>query len=1266
MKSSVREPLTDGPASEVSHAVAPSPRTQAEPASPTTHLAGGNAAIQRLVSGAGPRFAPPGLLAAGGNGALHRLHSPVQPKLAVSRPGDRFEAQADAVAARIGPGEAPAGPAPVIAPMAAPSAAAGDPGPPGLEAVLANPGPGAPIPPDVRARIEPHLGFALGDVLVHGDAAAQAAAAQLGARAFTSGGHIFLGAGESAGDLPLMAHEATHVVQQRTLGVFRLARSSDSFLPDFVMDGVRDLARSVPGYDMLTVVAGYDPIANRTVDRSPENLVRGVMGLVPFGNVVANKLLELGILQDAFRMIDAGLTAHNLTLERIQREIDQAWDELSVDKGIDGNVAVITRRVEGLYNDALAFVRGILDQIVQLIRDAAVGLAETYLVGTPVWDLTKKVLHHDPLRGTPVAAPTVEILADFLTLIGKQQALAQMQERGTLQKTADWLDVQVPRFLSLISELVALFEAGWNAIQPANVANLADNLGKLARDAVSLVQRVGAFAGEVATTVLKLIKDALLDWLSREAGGLRGFRLMTVILGQDPFTGRAVPRTAENLIGGFIALLPGGEETYRKLAEAGVIADAGAQIEGAMGRLGISLDMVTGTFLAIWNSLSLEDLLNPIGAFTRVLDTFGEPLGRIVAFAGEVVKVVVTLILKLMNFPSELLGSIISNAMAAIEDIQRDPVGFLLNMIAALKSGFVNFLDKVLGYLLDGLADWLFRGLGALGIQKPPDLSFRSILELVLQVLDITAEKLWQKLGEQVGPEVVQKIRTGIGMAGEAFDFVKDVQENGVAAIWRHIENQLGNLWDTLLGMAKDWIVTTIIEKATAKLLSMLDPTGIMAVVNSGIAFFNAVQSVIEYVREILAIVDDYVGTLAAVAAGNISAGAAKVERGLANAIPVAIGFLANQAGLGNVPEKLVELIGQLRELVDRALDWLFQQAMRLGRAALNALGAGAEAPPSAPGDSPESTAVKARARTMLQERTRTPFHTRAELDAVAALVLDTLRPDGLRSVVVHERPDEPGKFGITVAASPEIEVDEAIVEDSDEFAGEPEELVAPSLYDQQLAATGPRAVRLSAHCTELNRTVLTRLAGASGHAGAAGALSTALAALDNAGQRTFPTNHAAYQALVAAARPVKNLYTPPLNLQVHHDEEVKQNPNANRETREIRVRARIQSHIAGAAKNPKRMGSLTPEEAALLAVKNAADRNRMIALYVSALIDREIDQPGPGVTTALADEVEMFIMTSDAHLGGVHAGRREEARRAAEGPTSSGGEHGPATWPDE
>ncbi|GIE89663.1 eCIS core domain-containing protein [Actinoplanes regularis] len=932
----------------------PAPAASAVPACRHTGPTVGNAAIHRMVRDGAVRgdLSP---FSAGGGRALQRLCGPGRPvatRLTVSQPHDPAERQAEAVAARVTSGA----PVPAFTGRAAAvsrAPAADDPGgdlPAALSGALRDPGPGAPLPAAVRAQVEPHLGVDLSAVRVHSEEPAAAAAAQLSARAFTTGTHIYLGAGESADDVALIAHEATHVAQQAggTAAVGPLYREGDGILPDIVLGAVTAGVRALPGYTVLTVVAGYDPIANRTVDRNSENVVRGVLGLVPFGTAVADKVIELDVVQRAGALVDDGLTAHRLTRARIQGDLDGVWADLSIVKGIDGNVAVIAGRVAKLYQDALGLARAIIDAVVQLVRDAAVGLAEKYLVGKPAWDLAKKVLHHDPLRGTAVEATPVEILADFLTLIGKADAVAQMRERGTLQKTADWLAARIDRFRGLITQLGALFAAGWEAIQPRNIAALPDNLSRLAEEAIGLLRQVTAFGTEVIGTVLQLIKDALLGWLSQHAHAVRGFRLLTVVLGENPFTKQDVARTAENLIGGFVALLPGGEQTYQKLAEAGVIAEAGAQVETAMGRLGVTPELIVETFRAVWDSLTLEDLLNPIGAFARVLERFDESLSKIVAFAGEVVKIVIALILKLMDFPSELLGSIIANAMAAIEDIKRDPVAFLLNMIAALKSGFLNFLDKVLGYLLTGLADWLFRGLGALGIKKPPDLSFKSILELVLQVLDITADKLWTKLGKHVGEDVVAKIRAGVAMAGEAFDFVKDVQENGVGAIWTHLESQLGNLWDTLLDMAENWIVTTIIEKATVKLLSMLDPTGIMAVINSSIAFFNAVQSVIEYVREILAIVSDYVSTLAAVAAGNISAGAAKVEKGLAAAVPVAIGFLANQAGLGNVPKKLVEMIGGLRELVDRALDWLFEQAVQLGKSALAMFG-------SAPSDGPEA-----------------------------------------------------------------------------------------------------------------------------------------------------------------------------------------------------------------------------------------------------------------------------------------------------------------------
>jgi hypothetical protein len=1047
-------PAGEADAHRAAATVGPAPATASAPAPAAVSIT--NTVVGRMVAGGAAGHGGPGPLAAAGNRALQRWFTgsgPVQAKLAVSRPGDRLEREADAVAARAASEPAIAGDAfmdQLAAPVsrvargvaggaagAAPPAPpdGGDPGggaaPASVEAAVRNPGVGTPLGPDLRTRVEGHVGVDLGDVRVHGGPSAQLAAAEVNARAFTVGADIFLGAGESAQDVALMAHEATHVAQQQAVNVLprTVQRSVDEYVPDFIVDGIKEYADDIPGYSALTVAVGYDPVAGRDVPRTPQNLVTALLKLVPFGEEIAKKLAEVGVLQDAFNLIDSGLTQHNLTLPRLQQEIDQAWSELSVTNGIDGNVAIIARHVNALVQDALAFARSVVDAVIQMIRDAAVGLAEEYLVDSPVWELAKKVLHYDPLRGVAVEATTVEIITDFLHLIGEDDVLAQMRERGTLQKTADWLDQQIARFMSLVSELGALFQAGWEAIQPENIANLATNLSNLARNAVGLVQRVAAFAGDLMAAVLRLVKDSLLGWLSTHADRIPGFRLLTVIIGVNPFTGEAVPRTAENLVGGFIALLPGGEATYAKLAESGVIAEAAGQVQSAMGRLGISLEMVTSTFLGVWDTLSLDDLLAPVPAFERVVARFGEPIGRIVEFVAEVVKIVIILILRLMNFPSDLLGSIISNAVSAIEDIQRDPIAFLMNMLAALKSGLGAFFENILTHLLKGLGDWLFRGLGQLGIQIPGDLSGESILNLVMQVLGVTAETLWQKLGQQIGPENVARIRGAVDTLTGAWGFIKDVQERGLAAIWDYIKDQIGNLWDTLLTMAQNWIVEQVVNKVVAKLISMLDPTGVMAVVNSFIAFFNAIESAIEYIRDILGIVNRYTATLAAIAKGDIAPGAAKLEEGLGSAVPVAIGFLANQVGLANVPEKVVEIIQGLREMIDKALDWLFQQAMRVGQAALAAItgtGQPGQAPPEGqvppegqiPPEGPWTPeTVKAAARTELTglQEVSDPAEVWRRLEEIMA----RHRPHGLKRLHVVPVAHQAGLFEVHAVASP-------------------------------------------------------------------------------------------------------------------------------------------------------------------------------------------------------------------------------------------------------
>lgn len=73
--------------------------------------------------------------------------------------------------------------------------------------------PGRPLDDDTRTEMEARLGADFSDVRLHTDTVAQDSAAEVGARAYTSGSHVVIGDGGA--DKHTLAHELTHVIQQR-------------------------------------------------------------------------------------------------------------------------------------------------------------------------------------------------------------------------------------------------------------------------------------------------------------------------------------------------------------------------------------------------------------------------------------------------------------------------------------------------------------------------------------------------------------------------------------------------------------------------------------------------------------------------------------------------------------------------------------------------------------------------------------------------------------------------------------------------------------------------------------------------------------------------------------------------------------------------------------------------------------------------------------------------------------------------------------------
>ncbi|WKL47571.1 DUF4157 domain-containing protein [Flavobacterium pectinovorum] len=827
-----------------------------------------------------------------------------------------------------------------------PAAASGSSDSPNIESTLnSSKGGGSPLSGKIKTEMESGIGADFSNVRIHNDSTAVQMNQQLGAQAFATGNNIYFNEGKynpnSQEGKHLLAHELTHTVQQgatirkKPQEISSAPEMIQGSLLSFAIPGfIKDNVRHIPGYTLLTVVAGYDPLNDVNVDRNAINLIEGFMGLIPFGTAIFDKLQEYGIIDRVFDWVNNRLSELGLSMDALLKLVKDAWDESSVTTFID----VARTKFNELVHRVTTFATSLVDQVITWIKEALIGVAEPLLAENKAWSLIKKIIKYDPLRDEAVNATTVEILEDFLILIDKQTELEQMREKGTLQKTADWLDTQVGTFNSLLGELRGLITSAWDAIQPSNLMNIADNLTALAAQAGGFLQRVWDFASGVALKVLELVKDSLLGWLSSQAATVRGYSLIKVIIGRDPFTNETVERSVPNLIRGFMSLMEGGEEQYAQMVESGAIARIAGEIEAAVATLNMTPASIIQLFTDLWNSFTINDLINPLDAFIRIIDKFGEPIGRLIAFVAEIIRIVIMAILQIMNFPFDLIGNIITRALEAIDDIKKDPIGFLKNIFKALKQGFIQFFDNIVTHLINGVTGWLMSELKDANIPVLTDFTLKGVITWVMEVLNISMEKIWEKLAAhpRIGPARVARIRSMINTLEGIWTFIKDVHERGMAAIWDKIQEQLSNLWNTVLDAVKNFVMERIVNRITAKLLSMLDPTGIMAIINGAIAFFNAIQSFIKYLREMLEVVNSFVNGVADLAKGNVTTAANYLERTMGQAMPVVIGFLANQVGLTGIGARIGEMIISVQQMVDEALTWLVNKAVDTGMAMLD------------------------------------------------------------------------------------------------------------------------------------------------------------------------------------------------------------------------------------------------------------------------------------------------------------------------------------------
>jgi hypothetical protein len=541
------------------------------------------------------------------------------------------------------------------------------------------------------------------------------------------------------------------------------------------------------------------------------------------------------------------------------------------------------------------------------------------------------VIGVNPINGASVARTGANILRAAIEVIpGGHLIVEALEKYGVFEKAGAWLEQQVAMLGMAGSMFIDALKKFIDSLSWTDIFHPGDVWDRAKELFLAPIRKLIEFFVGLATGIIKLIKEAILKPLAKLAEGTPAWDLLLQVLGENPITGEPVPQSADKLIGGFMKMI-GQEEIWNNIKKANAISRAFQWFKGALAGLLAFVRAVPKMFLDALRSLEIMDIVVLPRAFVKVGKAFLGIAGKFFSWALQQV-------LSLLQIIFEVVapGAVpyIQKARGAFNEIIRNPVKFIGNLVRAGKAGFDNFRKNFLAHLRKSIIDWLTGSMAGANIYIPQAFELKEIIKFVLSVLGLTWANIRSKLVVAIG-------ETAVKLLEGAFDIVVTLVKEGPAAAWEKIKEQLSNLKEMLMGMILDFVKGTIVEVAITKILSFLSPVG--AFIQAIIGIYNTIMFFIERMRQIAMVVGSFIDSIAAIAAGNIGAAAARVESTMAGFLTVVISFLARFAGLGKVSDEVKKIIQKIRAPIDKALDavigWIVAMAKKVGKLIAGAVG---------------------------------------------------------------------------------------------------------------------------------------------------------------------------------------------------------------------------------------------------------------------------------------------------------------------------------------
>ncbi len=402
---------------------------------------------------------------------------------------------------------------------------------------------GQPLPLTVRRFMEPRFNADFRNVRVHTNEKAAALNNRIGARAFAIGNQIFFGRDqfqpETSEGRELIAHELTHTIQQGAVQQGEVAQRAQATVtqqtPTMVqrlgisdaLDYFAEKAYIIPGYRMFTIILGVNPINMSRVERTPANILRGVIEFVPGGTLVTQALDNHGIIDRVANWVAEQIRALGITGSSIRDSIMRFLDSLSWRDIF--RLGSVWERAKRIFTEPIGriinFARNRVSTILRFIRDAILRPLARLAEGTRGYDLLKAVLGRDPITGDSYPRTAETLIGGFMKFIGQEEVWENIKRARAIPRAWAWFQGALSGLLAFVRQIPTLFIRALQSLTISDVVLLPRAFAKVAGVFFGLAGRFISWAGAQVMSLLQIIFEVVapgaMRYIRRAAGAFR-------------------------------------------------------------------------------------------------------------------------------------------------------------------------------------------------------------------------------------------------------------------------------------------------------------------------------------------------------------------------------------------------------------------------------------------------------------------------------------------------------------------------------------------------------------------------------------------------------------------------------------------------------------------------------------------------------------------------------------------------------------------------